>query len=306
MKGYGTLIANLHDAGMCINSHFGRTTHAQFIAHELYGDEFDAILSRFWANNELNFRTRIGILKTNNRLSIPGPTLLRELLAMASCHSKSVIAAPYLNNRSLLKDKMKNILRLSLIEIYNECVKNHPQRKQLLAAVPIDEKAVIKHHKEILSRHYNDFEQESFAWLVTDNEEDNAFISDIIDTIRVLRCAGALRQRGTVLKTSGSYPILVDQQTANAIYCFYTQKGEQLFYEVDKPINAGEANIASAILTDRCELMFSFYIGLFATWEACLKAAKNAALVIHDVQRDVIESLHDTLLDSNKLTIVIE
>ena len=75
---------------------------------------------------------------------------------------------------------------------------------------------------------------------------------------------------------------------------------------MDKPINAGEANIASAILTDRCELMFSFYIGLFATWEACLKAAKNAALVIHDVQRDVIESLHDTLLDSNKLTIVIE
>ena len=54
---------------------------------------------------------------------------------------------------------------------------------------------------------YSDFERDAFLWLTSENTDLRELADDVIDTLRALRCADALRQRGTVLKTSGNYEV---------------------------------------------------------------------------------------------------
>jgi hypothetical protein len=60
--------------------------------------------------------------------------------------------------------------------------------------------------------------------------------------------------------------------------------------EVDSPIGAGEANVASSELTPEGDLHMSFYRGAFNSPETTLKAAKCAGLIIVDVHDDVLVS----------------
>ena len=114
-------------------------------------------------------------------------------------------------------------------------------------------------------------------------------IEDVIDTLRSLRCADALRQRGTVLKTSGNREIFVDQRTANAIYALRPDDQHLCLLEIPDQINAGEANLSSQLDADG-NLRISFYHGMFTDQETVLKAARCAALVVNDIQEDAIGS----------------
>ena len=114
-------------------------------------------------------------------------------------------------------------------------------------------------------------------------------IEDVIDTLRSLRCADALRQRGTVLKTSGNCEIFVDQRTANAIYALRPDDQHLCLLEIPDQINAGEANLSSQLDADG-NLRISFYHGMFTDQETVLKAARCVALVVNDIQEDAIGS----------------
>jgi hypothetical protein len=53
------------------------------------------------------------------------------------------------------------------------------------------------------------FEQTAFSWLVAAAPEVQQLTLDVIDTVRALRCADALRQRGTTFTTSAGYQVFV-------------------------------------------------------------------------------------------------
>jgi hypothetical protein len=117
----------------------------------------------------------------------------------------------------------------------------------------------------------------------------------VLDTLRALRCADALRQRGTVLKTSGSYEIFVDQRTANAIYALRLGEDELFLLEIPDPLPAGEANIASSEMDHAGNLRIAFHRGAFPDRATVQRAAYNAALAVNDIQADTVESFRRTL-----------
>jgi hypothetical protein len=141
-----------------------------------------------------------------------------------------------------------------------------------------------------LRRYYADFERDSFQWLTAMGDETRELVSDVLDTLRALRCADALRQRGTVLKTSGSYEVFVDQKTANAIYALRFGEDELFLLEIPDPLPAGEANIASSEIDHEGNLRITFHRGAFPDQATILRAAYNAALAVNDIQADTIES----------------
>ncbi len=117
-----------------------------------------------------------------------------------------------------------------------------------------------------------------------------ALADDVVDTLRALRCADALRQRGTVQKTSGGYEVFISQQTGCAVYALRLGHDQLYMLEVDDRHAAGEANIAATQLDQTGNLRVSFQRGAFATQEALARAVACTALIVHDVQVDVIES----------------
>lgn len=143
----------------------------------------------------------------------------------------------------------------------------------------------------LLGRFYTDFERDAFAWLLSPHPEVRDLVSDVVDTLRALRCADALRQRGTVMNTSGGYQIFLNQQTGNAIYAL--KKGDDemlLLLEIDRPIATGEANLASSELTADGDLRVSFFRGAFGSSAAQRFAIHSAAFIVNDMQADVIGS----------------
>ncbi|MCB0225989.1 MAG: hypothetical protein KDI02_20040 [Anaerolineae bacterium] len=160
--------------------------------------------------------------------------------------------------------------------------------------------------------YYTNFEQEAFLWLASDHEPVRDLVSDVTDTIRALRVADALRQRGTVLKTSAGYQILVDQNTGHAVFALEKGSGEMFLVEVGLPPAPGEANIDSSELTLEGDLRLSFHRGSFASPEATRQSAGFAAYIIDDIQRDIVDTFRrlagqdDGLKSNQDIQILIE
>ena len=51
---------------------------------------------------------------------------------------------------------------------------------------------------------------------------------DVLDTMRALRAADVLRQRGSVLRTSGGFELCMDAETARAVCTMRTAAGFRL------------------------------------------------------------------------------
>ncbi len=112
-------------------------------------------------------------------------------------------------------------------------------------------------------------------------------------SIRYGRCAAPMRcaSAGTMLKTSGNYEVFVDQRSSNAIYALRLDDEHLYLLEIPDRISAGEANMASSELDKQGNLRISFHRGMFSDQDTVLNAAYSAALVVNDIQTDVIESL---------------
>ncbi len=298
MKGFGILTAYMHDIGMINFSYLGRKMHPEFASQYLFEESFDQYADLIWEENSSNVAWKILNLRTSGKITGGPKVILREMLALAVCHSKSKIDISLLNDLSSLRKRMQQIILTSLDYLF--LIQQLEKVDSLPAPDRIEKRSELE--KEInyfqgekgfpsAARFYGDLSEEAWNWMICDDAEVRELTLDIIDTVRALRCADALRQRGSVLKTSGGYEIFSSEDTANAIYALRNNDNSKLYLlEADVPLNAGEANISSSEIDWDCDLRISFHRGSFASAEATERAAYNAAVTINDIQADVISA----------------
>lgn len=312
MRGYGVMVAYLHDIGMRDFSSFGRAMHPEFAAQEVFRPEYDALIETLWHENAGNVAWRLVNLADQGGLEQHPRQVLREMLAMSICHSKSKVPMAVFNAPSKLRDLMHTAVGTDLRHLFFQqrleaTAKKLAEAEQSTASVTeLDRlRYALRQAQEGLetalrtsvddtfqiARLYENFRSDSYRWLVSKNEQVSQLVDDVLDTLRALRCADALRQRGTVLKTSAGYQIFVDFQTANCIHAFEDCGSEKMFLlETSDPIAAGEANLASSEVTQNGDLRISFQCGSFAQPQAVQHAIRSAAIIINDIQADVISS----------------
>lgn len=288
MQAYGVLAAYVHDIGMFDFSPFGRAMHPEFAAQAVMGSQFDDLIAAIRAQDCGGLVRHLAGLAQRGAFQQPPGTVLRQMMALAMCHSKSKVPVDLLNAPRSLFGRMQYTLATDLPTLY--------QRQQAgQAQLPVPDDRI----------------EGSFAWLVSGHPVARQLASDVIDTLRALRAADSLRQRGTVLKTSGNYEIMVDRHTANAIWALRLGHDQLFLLASDDPLAAGEANIASSALEGDGSLRIVFHRGAFSQRGAVERAARNAARVVNDIQEDVIESfmrpqLVRGLLNSADVPILLE
>ncbi|MCY6490319.1 cyclic nucleotide-binding domain-containing protein [Leptolyngbya sp. GGD] len=314
LLGYGVMLAYLHDIGMRDFSAFGRAMHPEFAAQLVYTEEFDPLIDQLWQENSGNIAWRLMNLARGEVLQQNPQLVLREMLALSIGHSKSKISIATLNDPQILRATMQECLSTNLHYLYYrqqiakaetklaqandqnldteivEILTQHldQARKDLIQFL---QQSPTQTTNPNLQRYYHNFAQDSFQWLINPSAPLNEFVGDVIDTIRALRCADALRQRGHTFRTSAGYEVLVNQHTANGVYALQSSDGSKLFLlEGKDAISSGEANMTGCELDQDRNLRVSFDRGSFSSPEAVHWAAYSAALVINDIQADVIGS----------------
>lgn len=312
MRGYGVMVAYLHDIGMRDFSAFGRAMHPEFAAQEVFLPEYDSIVETLWDENAGNVAWRLLNIADRGGLEQPPRQVLREMLAMSICHSKSKVPIGVLNSRTALRDVMRRSLSTDLPQLHSQhrvSAAEQAVEKGEKAGVSPEELASLREKLQTvrnerdqldltplaqpgrLKRLYDDFDVQAYRWLLSDRLELIEMGEDVCDTLRSLRCADALRQRGAVLKTSAGYQIFVDYRSANCIHAFEDFRGGKMFLlETEDPIAAGEANLAASEVDQNGDLRISFQRGSFTRPNATEHAIRSAALIVIDIQADVIDS----------------
>ncbi|MEZ4644153.1 MAG: cyclic nucleotide-binding domain-containing protein [Chloroflexota bacterium] len=303
MQGYGVLVAYLHDIGMRDFSAFGRAVHPEFAAQAVFTPELAAMIQAIWQENSGNVAWHLLQLADKGVLQNP-QRVLQEMLSLSVCHSKSSVPMAVLIDLARLRELMQEIVTTDLPTLYyGQQVRKlrrklatavSPKREQLAQELTAAETAWQQQRQSPAplgyQLPYQDIAQESYQWLLSPETAVQELVADVQDVLRILRCADALRQRGTVLKTSGGYEVFVNQDTGNAIYALRGGDEELFLLEIPSPLSAGEANIASSELDPTGDLRISFERGSFATPAAQKRAEQFAAVVVHDIQRDVLDS----------------
>ncbi len=314
LKTYGVAVAYVHDIGMMDFSAFGRAMHPEYATQAVLGAAFDDILDALWSETDNRLVSRLIALASAGMLEDDPRLVLREILAMTNCHSKSKVPVEVLNDLQALRHTMQTAAISDLHYLYWQRAVEQArkalsaaQREQteqtevsrqaaVLRAAEIEFEAmaqpgqVSQAMKERLCQLYADFERDAFRWLLSEQPAVKQLVHDVVDTLRALRCADALRQRGTVLKTSGEYEVFIDQHSANAIYALRPDDDRLFLLEVSEYLSAGEANVASSEVEHDGNLRISFHRGQFGTPDTILHAAYCAALVVNDIQMDVLDS----------------
>jgi hypothetical protein len=287
MKSYGVLLAYLHDIGMRDFTPFARFMHPELATQWIFSSDFDAMVDRIWSENLGNLAWRLLTLARRSELDQPPEIVLRELMAMCVCHSKSKVPTELLSRPARLRVALQRSVGMDLRALHDLQKQNGNGREMQLSLGP--------ERGAALADYYLDFEKESFRWIISDSPGAMRLLQDAVDTVRALRCADALRQRGTVQKTSGGYEIFVSQQTGNAL-CSLRFGDERLYLmELDDPLSAGEANVAASALTPEGDLRVAFHRGSFSEPGAVMQAAANVAAVLDDIYKDVIVSFEHPL-----------
>lgn len=272
MKGYGALVAALHDIGMADFSAFGRKMHPEFAAQAVFSAEFDRWIEQVWDADCGQLRRELTALEAQGAFAVPPQVVLREMLALSMCHSKRKVPIHVMNAPMHLQALLQTTIATDLRALFANA-------DHLLAGDPL--------------RWYRgmEFERCAFAWLTSERPQVRQLRDDLLDVLRALRCADALRQRGTVLRTSASYEMFVNQQTANLVVALRDRDDHALLLELSEGgIGAGEANIAGSELGRDGHLRISFQRGSFANTAAFEQAVKDATYVVDDIQSDVISS----------------
>ena len=221
MKSYGVMLAYLHDIGMADLSPLGRATHAAFVAQAVFTPALDEIVEAVWAANSGAIAARLRDLSARGALAQDPATVWREMLALAMAHSKSCVPRAVLDRPARLRRAMLATLGSDLRIRYGGrrgCTSRGarvpagagPAASAARAARPVDLDALAAQLPPALRRFYTEPGREAFGWLVGTHPAVRELVQDVVDTLRALRCADALRQRGTALKTSGAYEVFVD------------------------------------------------------------------------------------------------
>lgn len=314
LRSYGITEAYLHDIGMVDFSSIGREMHAEFATQELFSPALDEWVDAVWKADCGKMASRISGLIRSGNLKQDGRLVFREMLSMANCHSKSKVAVSVLNDFAALRKQMVISLGMDLRCLNAmQRAKKAGETLQMLGKSKKDEATVnaaaiaLREAETVLAefgdepdihnapspvskRFHENLARDGYAWLTSETPALRELAADVVDTLRCLRCADALRQRGTVLRTSAGFQVFIDRMTANAVYAMEHPDGRWFIVEVDNVLSAGEANLASSEFTPDGNVKFTFHRGAFPDAETTQRAAFNLAVVINDVQEDVIQS----------------
>lgn len=302
MQGYGVLLAYFHDIGMVDFSPFGRAMHPEFAAHAVFSPEMDELVETIWRENGGNMAWRLTQLSQAAALTQPPQLVLRELLALALGHSKSKLPIATLNDPVALRDKLVAVCTTDLTTLYrNEVAEraraklgaareagNQSEEARWQRALAEAETLAADPAGPILSG--RPLPDDAFAWLLSNHPATRELVDDVLDVVRVLRCADSLRLRGLVLKTSGGYEMFISRVTGRAIYSFQSNDGRLYLLETSDPMGAGEAIIAGSELDSEGNLRIAFHRGAFETPAATEYAVAATVGVVGDIVRDTLES----------------
>lgn len=310
MKGYGVLVAFLHEIGMIDASIQGHDMHPEYSAQAIYGDLFDENLTRIWEENCGNIPWRLAKLSYQGLLHQPPKTILREMCALTCAHTPDCIPTSILSHPEALRREIQIILRHSLPYLWYQKQLNEARAKlvsmthnsdQYESVVTAEKYAQAEFDKALasgkisdknnsfLELYYKDFAKESFQWLVDEHPELQELRDDVIDTLRALRAANASRDHGLGLRSSGSYQIFLDQVTGNAIYSIALRDQTFLLESANTTV-VGDVNITGTHFTEEGDLRIAFHRGLFMDPKAVERVSFNVAIVINEVQSNMIDA----------------
>lgn len=303
MQALGVHLAYVHDIGMVHFSDFGRFMHPEFATHYVFDKAFQNIFNTLWSENSGGTRTFLENYGENLPWQGLEKRVLREMLSMAVAHSKSKVPINYFHSLGDLRNLMLHLPQSSLNILYHQQKIKKLEKNLTKTSPKIAWQNYRKWQEDCenismggrksnlpLSAYYKDFNKEGFQWLTTATESQHRLSLLVLDTLRCLRAADALRQRGTTLRTSAGYEMLINQKNANVVYALRSLSQDKLYLlESEKALNAGEANIAGSELDERGNLIIDLIHGDFPE-EARFRAVKNAALAIYDIQSDVVQS----------------
>ncbi len=278
MAALGVALAYLHDVGMVDMSPVGRRVHPQYAAHAAFWPDADPLVDHLLAPGPI--RARLDEVASREPFEAPIDVIARELLSLGAAHSKTTIPADLLDDRAALAAEMRRIVATGLDE------------HRAAAAVQLGVAAPSAIGEREPSLHERAAPAQAYAWLAREDGAQGELVDDVIDTIRVLRAADVLRQRGTALRTSGGYEICFDARTARAVCTLRSASGDAAYViTYDDIRGGGEANIRVAYVTPRGDLRVAFHRGGFSGGEdAVRRAAASVANAIVDIQSDVLPS----------------
>jgi len=275
VEAVGVATAYLHDIGMVDMTPAGRRIHPLFAAHAAFGPEVDPLVQHLLAPGPV--RTRLDDVADRAPFATPLEIVVREILSLSVAHSKSAVPAEMLDDRVSFRRLLQRVIFTSLDD--HRAARRLPQAAD---SSPIP--------RDANTGGYGDPSQ-SFAWLTAATGPQAELADDVVDALRALRAADVLRQRGTVLRTSGGFEICMDAETARAVCTLRPATGDAAYVVIyDDERGAGEANIRVAFVTPQGHLRIAFHRGGFGSPEAAHRAARSVADVIVDIQADVIPS----------------
>lgn len=313
MKPYGVAVTYLHDIGLIDDSPIGQAMHPEFAAQLIFTEENDELVETIWTANCGGLADYLSGLKERGAITLDPKIVLREMLALTMSRSRHKVPVQVLNDPAALRilmlasleteltvqfqNQQVEHLRSQVQQVYNEAEHQDTLDKlrQTLYAAEANlalarASADASKQRASLQRLYQNFDADAYRWLISEHAEAKQLTADVIDTLRVVRAAHALRQRGTALKTSAHYEIFIDQVSAQAVYAMHLDEGHLYMVSVSHPVSVGEANMAGCELDAAGDLRLSFHRGAFSTPAAVQNAVHGVVLVVNDIQADVIQS----------------
>ena len=279
VKTLGVATTYLHDIGMVDMTRSGRRVHALFAAHAAFGPDVDPLVEQLLAAGPV--RTRLDEVAARAPFAASPEIVVRELLSTSVAHSKSAVPAAVLDDRDDLRRLLQRVVFTNLDD--HRASERLPQAADMS---PIPAGANMARYEDA---------GQSFAWLAAPDGPQAELADDVVDAARALRAADVLRQRGTVLRTSGGFELCMDAETARAVCTLRPRTGDAAYvimYDDDR--GAGEANIRAAHVTPHGHLRIAFHRGGFGSAVAAHRAAASVADVIVDISADVIPSFGGT------------
>ena len=201
MRAYGVFVAYVHDIGMIDMSHEGRLMHPEFGTQAVLGPTFNEIVQRVWDEDRGGIAERIVRLHRDGKLNGRAPELvLREMLAMANCHSKSKVPIETLNDRRLLRHAMNYAATVPLPSspqdfeigrLDEDAVRPPPVGRSSADRGAAEELPIPEPRAESKpgTERQGGGRPDAFAWLESEETNLRELVDDVIDTLRVLRSA---------------------------------------------------------------------------------------------------------------------
>ena len=271
---YGLLITYLHDTGMFDQTLEGRRVHAVFGAQLAFSTAMDDVIDLL-VEGSGPVIDRLQKVDAEAPFLVPLDVVMREVMSLTVAHSKSTVPPAVLDDRAAFR-------RLMMRSVFTDLGAHKASGRTPDAGEgPIELSVNIDR--------YDDPMTEAFGWLVSEAVEHEHLVDDVIDAVRVLRAADALRQRGTSLRTAAGYEMFVAAASGSAVYALRNAANSQLvLMRSDDEKSSGEANVRVAAVTENGHLRIAFHRGGFTDAGACERAAHATAVVVGDIQADVL------------------